>query len=168
MTSLQSDSLIRNNKPSRVMPALFTRMSMVGNSFSNSSDALAMAAPSATSTARAFALPPAAMIAAAVAPQDSADFETQMTVTPCLASVSAMALPMPRPAPVIRAVRLVNVSIFFLIRAQCERRKIQSATANRQLRSIHVPLIALLLFQLLNVVRRERGRHTSLLRDRIV
>ena len=46
-----------------------------------------------------------------------ADFETQMTVTPCLARVSAMALPIPRPAPVIRAVRWVNVSIFFLIRA---------------------------------------------------
>ncbi len=40
-----------------------------------------------------------------------ADFETQMTVTPWRASVSAIALPMPRPAPVTRAVRLLNVSI---------------------------------------------------------
>ena len=42
-------------------------------------------------------------------PQDSADLETQITVAPCLANVSAMARPMPRPAPVTSAVRLLNV-----------------------------------------------------------
>jgi hypothetical protein len=50
-------------------------------------------------------------MAAATAPQESADLETQMTVTPFLASVSAIALPMPRPAPVTRAVRLVKVNM---------------------------------------------------------
>ena len=73
------------------------------------SEALATAAPSATSTANALALPPAARIPAAVAPHDSADLDTQMTITPLRASVSAMALPIPRPAPVTSAVRFLNV-----------------------------------------------------------
>jgi hypothetical protein len=54
-------------------------------------------------------LPPAWDIEAAAAPQESADFETHMTVTPWRARVSAMALPMPLPAPVTSAVRLLNV-----------------------------------------------------------
>src|SRR5476651_1299601 len=108
-TSFQSASLIRKRRPSRVIPALLTRMSITGNSARSAAEAWATAAPTATSTARDRALPPAATMAAAVAPQDSADLETQMTVTPCFARVSAMALPMPRPAPVTRAVRLLKV-----------------------------------------------------------
>ncbi len=132
ITSFQSVSLMRNNKPSRVMPALLTRISISGNSFSNSSAALATAAPSATSTAKALALPPAATIAAAVAPQESADFETQMTVTPFLARVSAMALPMPRPAPVTSAVRFLNVRLMGLKSAKgnAPQRKFSSPNSN--------------------------------------
>jgi hypothetical protein len=74
-----------------------------------------MAAPSETSTASARAFPPAAVIAAAADPHDSADFETQMTVTPFFASVSAIALPIPRPAPVTRAVLFWNVMMVWLV-----------------------------------------------------
>ncbi len=92
-----------------MIPALFTKISISGYAFNSSSEALATAAPSATSTAHALALPPAATIPAAVAPQDSAYLETQMTITPLRARVSAMALPIPRPAPVTSAVRFLNV-----------------------------------------------------------
>src|SRR6187551_844482 len=74
-TSFQSVSLIRNSNPSRVIPALLTRISTTGNSFKSSSEAFTTAAPSATSTASAFAFPPDALIDAAVDPQDSADLE---------------------------------------------------------------------------------------------
>jgi hypothetical protein len=57
-------------------------MSITGISERRASAALAIAAPSATSTASALALPPACVITAAAAPHESADFETQMTVTP--------------------------------------------------------------------------------------
>jgi hypothetical protein len=50
----------------------------------------------------------AAVMAAAAAPQESADLETQMTVTPWRARVSAMARPMPRPAPVTTATRAMR------------------------------------------------------------
>src|SRR5665213_1688734 len=78
MTSFQSASLIRKRSPSRVIPALLTRMSIEGNSASKAAAAWATAAPSVTSTARALALPHAAVMPAAVAPQDSADLDTHM------------------------------------------------------------------------------------------
>src|ERR1017187_5837950 len=111
MTSFQPASLIRKSSPSRVIPALLTRMSITGISARRASAALDIAAPSDTSTARARAFPPAWVIAAAAAPHESADLETQMTVTPSRARVSAIALPIPRPAPVTRAVLFLNVSI---------------------------------------------------------
>src|SRR5580658_713782 len=141
MTSFQSASLILKRRPSRVMPALLTRMSMSGISARSASHALAIAAPSATSTASARALPPDCVIAAAAAPQESADLDTQMTMTPLRASVSAIARPIPRPAPVTSAVLLLKVSMGSLV---------------------DVPLIAFLLFHGLDVVGGGRRRHPPL------
>src|ERR1035441_3598090 len=91
MTSFQSASLIRKSRPSLVIPALLTRMSMTGISPRRASAARATAAPSDTSTASALALPPACVIAAAAAPHESDDFDTQITDTPWRARVSAIA-----------------------------------------------------------------------------
>ena len=100
---------MRSSSVSLVMPALLIKISTRSWSFKICSHAALTAALSATSTAYAWARPPAATMAAATAPHDSAFFDTHRTLTPCAASFSAIALPMPRPAPVTSAVRLVNV-----------------------------------------------------------
>ena len=79
MTSSQSASDIRNNKPSRVIPAQFTRISTVPCVSKNAALAASIAARSATSTARLSAEPPAATIASATAPHDPSERLTQMT-----------------------------------------------------------------------------------------
>ena len=103
-TVSQSCSLIRTNKPSRVMPVLLTRMSTRPVSAKIFSPASATALDSATSTACAQALRPKARTSLATFPEFSAVRETQTMSAPSAANFNAMARPMPRPAPVTTAI----------------------------------------------------------------
>ena len=103
-TASQSASLMRISNPSRVTPALLTRMSTRPVSPRIFSAAAATAAASATSTACAQAFLPTARTSSATFRAFSAVRETQATSAPSAANFKAMARPMPRPAPVTTAI----------------------------------------------------------------
>jgi hypothetical protein len=91
-------------KPSRVTPALLTRMSMRLVSPIIFSPASATAAASETSNATAQAFRPAARTSLATFSEFSAVRETQTTSAPSAANFRAIARPIPRPAPVTTAI----------------------------------------------------------------
>ena len=86
------------------MPALFTTISIPPHFSANSSTSLLTAALSVTSHGWTSAAPPAALIASAVSLSLSALRATHATLAPAAASRSAIALPIPREAPVTIAV----------------------------------------------------------------
>src|SRR5207247_944908 len=112
MTASHSSSLMLKIIRSRRMPALFTRMSIAPNSLTAVSTMRSAAAKSATLSALATARPPRARIASTTSsatrreaprPSTSAPRSLTTTAAPSAASSSAMARPMPRPAPVTTA-----------------------------------------------------------------
>src|SRR5213080_3934350 len=112
MTASHSSSLMLKIMRSRRMPALFTRMSIAPNSLTAVSTMRSAAAKSATLSALATARPPRARIASTTSsatrreaprPSTSAPRSLTTTAAPSAASSSAMARPMPRPAPVTTA-----------------------------------------------------------------
>ena len=103
-TVSQSASLMRISRPSRVTPALFTRMSTLPQSARIFSAAAFTSAESDTSTASAHALRPSARISAATFSEFSTVRETTTTSAPSAANFNAMARPIPRPAPVTTAI----------------------------------------------------------------
>ena len=106
----------------RPIPALFTRASRRPNRSSTVANIRATAAASLTSACKATAVPPPAVMAAAVAsasPGRDAKFTT--TAYPATASVSAMLRPMPREAPVTSATLLTIVEYTFFAHAHRSR-----------------------------------------------
>src|SRR2546425_1001282 len=99
-TCCQSSSFMRRTRLSRVMPALFTRWSIRPWAFTTSSKAASTEARSATSIARASALPPAAVISATASARRARSRAVRTTVAPSAANALAIARPMPRDAPV--------------------------------------------------------------------
>ena len=104
-TASQSASLMRINRPSRVTPALLTRMLMPPVSSRILATAASTAAVSPTSTATAQLCRPSAVISSATFCELASVRERHTTLAPASASFSAMARPMPRPAPVTTAVK---------------------------------------------------------------
>ena len=102
-TVSQSASLRRMTNPSRVIPALFTRMSTRPVSARILPPVSATALESATSSACAHALRPSARTSPATFSAFSAVRETQTMSAPAAANFSAIARPIPRPAPVTTA-----------------------------------------------------------------
>ena len=111
MTASQSSSLIRGMSVSLVMPALLTTISSRPHFSARSSTSLLTAALSVTSHGCTSAVPPAAAIASAVSFSLSALRATQATFAPAPASRSAIALPMPREAPVTIAVWPLKINL---------------------------------------------------------
>ena len=87
---------------SRVMPALLTRIETGANSLAIASTSASTAAPSQTSSTRPW--PPSAARRSPIAAAPFSLVAVPMTVAPRRARVSAMAAPMPRLAPVTRAI----------------------------------------------------------------
>ncbi|HET7152221.1 MAG TPA: hypothetical protein VFJ29_00505 [Candidatus Kapabacteria bacterium] len=114
MTASQSASLIRASKPSRVMPALFTRISNPPSSAITPLTVLSIAAPSALLHAYALTLPPAFRASSTICAAAST-FEAYVnaTVAPSAASRFTIALPMPRDPPVTIAIFPARVLMIF-------------------------------------------------------
>src|SRR5690349_11690402 len=102
-TRSKSSSLIRRSSWSRVIPALFTRMSRPPSSASTVLPSSLTGPEAATSTPYAAAWPPSAWQAAADSLARSAVVATHATRAPRPARRSAIARPMPREAPVTSA-----------------------------------------------------------------
>src|SRR3954453_2236918 len=96
MTSFQSSSGIRASRPSRVTPALFTRMSRSPASRTR------RLASSALATSACTAVAPAS--AATCSASSRPELELSVTLAPARANSSAIARPIPREPPVTRAV----------------------------------------------------------------
>src|SRR5574337_468000 len=108
-TKSQSSSFIRRISPSRVMPALFTRMSIRPNFPTTSSIMAETSAEAATFALIASDFLPFASMSAAVF-WAASRFTSQMAVSaPSAASASAISLPMPCAAPVTSAILLVRL-----------------------------------------------------------
>ena len=99
-TAFQSSSFMRSSRPSRVMPALFTRMSMRPSSVSNRSAIAATSAHSATFALMTSARRPCDNTARAVSSARVTSRSTTATSAPSRAKASAMARPIPWAAPV--------------------------------------------------------------------
>ena len=104
MTASQSSRFIRSISVSRVMPALFTRMSMRPLPAMMAATAASTPAASVTSSPIDSADPPASRIASAV-PLAFSPRAAATTCAPAAARRVATARPMPRDAPVTRATR---------------------------------------------------------------
>src|SRR5690606_12774183 len=98
----QSSSFMRMSRLSRVMPALLTRIETAPNSLVIESISASTAPGSLTSSLRPWPPLPARRSPMACAPLSLV--AVPMTVAPRAASSSAMAAPMPRLAPVTRAI----------------------------------------------------------------
>ena len=104
MTVSQSSSLMRKASPSRVTPALFTRMSTLPKASMIFLPTAAVASVSEISTANACAEPGwAVLISAVVDEQLLSERLTTATLAPSAAKREAMAFPIPRPPPVTTA-----------------------------------------------------------------
>ena len=112
-TSSKSSSLIRKIKPSRVMPALLTMMSNRPCRSAISSIAVARAAPSPTSHDFISQVPPAEMISTRRSSNCSALRANPTRCRPSAARRIAIALPIPRLAPVTIAT-LFSMTCSFL------------------------------------------------------
>ena len=103
-TASQSSGFMRIKSPSRVIPALLTRMPGISLTASRLPSKASTEAASATSSTAprpaVTALPSQAVMASAPA----GVVAVPMTWAPALANASAMARPMPREAPVTSAV----------------------------------------------------------------
>ena len=103
-TRSQSSSFIRRMSPSRVMPALFTRMSILPNFSTTWSIMAVTSADAATLALRASDFLPLASMSAAVFCAASRFTSQMATSAPSVASASAISLPMPCAAPVTSAI----------------------------------------------------------------
>ena len=101
MMSSHSSSFIRIRRLSRVMPALLTRISNLPNSFSMSAIRFSMVSGSAEFKARPS--PPHCAKRSLIAAAPLSLVAVPMTLAPAAASVSAIAAPIPRDAPVTNA-----------------------------------------------------------------
>src|SRR3979411_1132537 len=101
-TASQSSSFMRNSKVSRVMPALLQRMPITPSFASMSSSAASI--ESGLTTSRTTPRPPCAARLALIRAAPSAVVAVPMTRAPSRARRSAMAAPMPRVAPVTKAI----------------------------------------------------------------
>ena len=119
ITASQSSSFKSTRKPSRLMPALFTRISAMPADDSASAKQSRTEAESVTSTSTHIALPPLSAIDWAVSSSFSRLRAARTTVAPASASVSANCRPRPEPAPVTRATRpsRLNRSAYVIVRA---------------------------------------------------
>src|SRR4029077_3189425 len=102
-TASQSSSFMRSAKVSRVIAALFTRMSSRPNFASASWNPVFTCAASATSIGTTSALPPAASISATSNEIFSVLRAAAATFAPASASARAVARPIPCDAPVTKA-----------------------------------------------------------------
>src|SRR5690606_10190068 len=107
--SFHSSSFIRISRLSRVMPALLTRMEIAPNSLPMASTSASTAAASVTSSLRPW--PPSAARRSPIAAAPESEVAVPITVAPCAASSSAIAAPMPRLAPVTRAISPCNTFV---------------------------------------------------------
>ena len=115
ITASHCCSVMRSIRPSLVIPALFTRMSTDPKSSFTCLTTSSLCAKSAALLAYPLALTPRAAISASVAlPFSSITKSVNAMFAPSCANFNAMALPMPRAAPVTRAVLPVNNPIFIL------------------------------------------------------
>src|SRR6185295_2961008 len=103
-TLCQSSRLIRRSRLSAVMPALLTRTSMPARSGGSDLSRSPIEAGCATSSTRAWALPPAASIRATRAASFSSLRAAAITLAPSSARRRAIASPIPCEAPVTRAI----------------------------------------------------------------
>jgi hypothetical protein len=94
-TAFQSASGSLNSRLSRVMPALFTRMSIRPHRCATSSAIAVTAAESVTSQPTASARPPSDVIFSTTEAQRSAVRSTTATLAPPAARVAAVAAPIP-------------------------------------------------------------------------
>src|SRR4030042_1005714 len=105
-TRSQSDSDILMSKPSRVIPALFTRMSICPNVAIVCSTSLATSAAAVTLAGMAMLLPFFAWISAAVSCAVVGLTSLITRAAPYFASINAISLPIPWPLPVTIATLL--------------------------------------------------------------
>jgi len=94
--------------PRSRMPALLTRIDVLPCQASTSAASRSQAVASRTSRVTACAVPPAFWIAAALCCAKAASTSVTTTMAPAFASPSAIAAPLPRPAPVTTATRLLR------------------------------------------------------------
>jgi len=106
ITASQSSSFIRISSWSRVIPALLTRMLSWPNSLLMLSISASTALASVTFNSRP--VPPLAPSRSAMADAPDAEVAVPITVAPRFASSSAIAAPMPRLAPVTKAISPLN------------------------------------------------------------
>ncbi len=104
-TRSQSACFIRMARPSRVMPALFTRTSMRPFSAITLAKPAFTASYEETSRSRVMAAPPAARISSATFALFSTSGDATTRNRPVRASVRAVSRPMPRLPPVTTATR---------------------------------------------------------------
>ena len=108
---------IRIIRPSRVIPALFTKMSMRPKSFTISVTTLCVSSKFAAFEAYPFTFTPKAAISASVAFALSSMAKSVNAISaPSFANLIAIALPIPRAAPVITATFPCNNFISYLIK----------------------------------------------------
>ena len=112
-TKSQSASLIRTSSPSRVIPALLTRISTLPKSARIWRLTLFTCSPSAVLTAYGSALTPSWATSVATFWAFANDKEQTATFAPSAANNWAMAAPIPRPAPVTTATFLSR-SLFMI------------------------------------------------------
>ena len=102
-TASQSSSFIRRRRPSRVIPALFTRISTRPNVSTARSIIRSESAVTVTLPWTASASPPVDLISAASASTPSGAMSTATILAPSAARARAMLRPIPRDAPVTMA-----------------------------------------------------------------
>ena len=110
-TASQSSAFMRTARPSRVMAALFTRMSSLPNFSRAWRNPAFTCSASATSICTASASPPAAAISATTPASFSALRAAATTRAPACASASAVARPIPCDAPVTSATRSFRLNM---------------------------------------------------------
>src|SRR5580704_16140568 len=112
-TASQSSAFMRTANPSRVIPALLTRMSSRPNFSMAWRKPDFTCSPSATSIATARASPPAAAISATTPANFSALRAAAATRAPACDKAIAVARPIPCDAPVTRATRSFRLNMGF-------------------------------------------------------
>ena len=104
MTASKSSSFMRMLKPSRVMPALLTKIAIAPSSFSIFASTASVCSVSAILSNMPMFLGLIACKPLAISAAPASEVAVPMTIAPRSANVRAMARPMPRDAPVTRAI----------------------------------------------------------------
>ena len=128
-TSLKSAAFMRRARPSRVTPALLTRMSTRPRSARTALAPALMESSTERSRTNGLAWPPAAVISAATASSLSSERAARAMVAPCAARASAQARPIPWDAPVTSA----TLPCMDIKRSSPEPRKTEIKTSHTEL-----------------------------------